>query len=60
MIISKSCWLLINGMIVGITNNVNTLLNEKCAEPNRAIPMVQWQSGRHFSVHHNNLDLYKD
>lgn len=48
------------GMVVGITNNILHVLSEKQREPERAIPLVQWQSGRTCGVYPSNIRIYKD
>lgn len=48
------------GMVVGITNCIPNVLSEDQKDPNRAIPLVQWQSGRTWGIHHNNIRVYKD
>ena len=47
------------GMVVGITNNISSVLREECREPDRAIPLVQWSCGITHGIHHSNLKLYK-
>jgi hypothetical protein len=47
------------GMVVGITNNIPTVLSEEQKNPERAIPMIQWQSGRTFGINHHNIREYK-
>lgn len=48
------------GMVVGITNNLSSTLTSQQQEPKRAIPLIQWQSGRTYGIHHNNIRVYKD
>jgi hypothetical protein len=48
------------GMIAGITNNITSVLSEEQKNPDRAIPLVQWQSGRTCGIHHSNIRIYKD
>lgn len=48
------------GMVKGITNNLSRMLTEEQREPERAIPLVEWQSGRTTGIHHGNIKLYKD
>lgn len=48
------------GMVKGITNNLTNLLTEEQRDPSRAIPLVEWQSGRTTGIHHGNIKLYKD
>lgn len=50
------------GMVVGITNSLYHLLRD-CPQkefPEHAIPLVQWQSGRTYGIHHHNIRVYKD
>ena len=47
------------GMVVGITNNISSVLTEEQRDPSRAIPLVQWQSGDTRGIHHKNLELLK-
>ncbi len=47
------------GMIVGITNNISTVLSEEQRNPERAIPLVQWQCGHTCGIHHNNISQFK-
>lgn len=48
------------GMVVGITNNIPHVLTEEQREPERAIPLVQWQSGSTSGIHPFNIRIYKD
>lgn len=48
------------GMVVGITNKISSVLSEDQKDPNQAIPLVQWQSGRTWGIHQNNIRVYKD
>ena len=48
------------GMVVGITNNITSVLSEAQKDPERAIPLIQWQCGRTRGIHHNNIRVYKD
>lgn len=43
------------GMVVGITNNIPTVLSEEQRDPSRAIPLIQWQTGRTFGIHPENM-----
>lgn len=47
------------GMVVGITNCYSNLLTEEQKLPENAIPLVKWQSGREFGIHHNNIQPLK-
>lgn len=47
------------GMVVGITNNISSVLSEDQKDPSRAIPLIQWQSGRTGGRHHSKIRLYK-
>ena len=38
------------GMVVGISQN--------CM--GEAIPLIQWQDGEEFSIHHENLSFYEE
>jgi len=48
------------GMVVGITNSMLNVLSEVQRDPELAIPLIQWQSGRTCGIHHNNIRVYKD
>lgn len=48
------------GMVVGITNNVALTASSDMYDPERAIPLVQWQSGKTYGIHHSNLRAYKE
>lgn len=48
------------GMVIGITNNLESVLSDECRDPFNAVPLVQWQSGRSYPIHPKNIDLYKD
>lgn len=43
------------GMVVGITNNIVSVLSEEQKDPERAIPLIQWQSGKTSGIHHDNI-----
>lgn len=43
------------GMVVGITNNIVSVLSEEQKDPERAIPLIQWQSGKTSGIHHENI-----
>lgn len=43
------------GMVVGITNNISHCLTEDQRDPKRAVPLVQWQSGRTTGIHSSNI-----
>lgn len=45
------------GMVVGITNNIVSVLSEEQRDPERAIPLIQWQSGKTRGIHHGNISL---
>ena len=47
------------GMIVGITNNIASVLSEEQRNPERAIPLVRWQSGHTCGIHHENIKVFK-
>jgi hypothetical protein len=47
------------GMIVGITNDIASVLSEEQRNPERAIPLVQWQSGHTCGIHHENIKVFK-
>jgi hypothetical protein len=47
------------GMIVGITNNCTSGDISTRSEPERAIPLIQWQSGETRGCHHGNLSVLK-
>ncbi len=48
------------GMIVGITNNVPSADLTTRSKIDHAVPLVQWSNGEVLSVHHNNIEIYKD
>lgn len=43
------------GMVVGITNSISNVLCEEQRDPEKAIPLVQWQSGKTFGIHYSNI-----
>lgn len=43
------------GMIVGVTNNISQTLSEEQKSPDRAIPLVQWQSGPVYGISPSNI-----
>ncbi len=47
------------GMVIGITNNISSVLSEEQREPSRAIPLVQWQTGRKSGIHAANIEKLK-
>jgi hypothetical protein len=48
------------GMIKGITNN--TPISDSCvrSEIARAIPLVEWSSGKTCGIHPVNIEIFKD
>lgn len=47
------------GMVKGITNNCSSGDIATRSESERAIPLIQWQSGETVGCHHSNLSLLK-
>ncbi len=48
------------GMVVGITNNVWFSDERTRAEPERAVPRVEWASGQVEPIHPSNIELFKE
>lgn len=47
------------GMIKGITNNISNVLCDQQREPDRAIPLVEWQSGQTSGINNDNIEKLK-
>lgn len=47
------------GMIKGITNNISNVLCDQQREPDRAIPLVEWQSGQTSGINSENIEKLK-